>query len=529
MKRLFKVFVDMRVSFKLFAGFGFVNFLISIYFIITLINLNTEQQRNRELNKSIKVKTLLLETKLAIKSDNLYLHDLVEARNLTILDAKYTAYKKQSSSIELNFNNIINTLKELSIEDLIGQTRDESIREIEIISTKYKTSFTDPMDSIYKLCSKSLMQKGVGENQQESEQIEELDSRMINYVIPLYNELSSLEAKFSEKVLDVLQSKSMEMARRAKIAMILNYFIILLGAFIVTIVFTNLIKRPLMKCVNLANSIATGDLTKKVELKSDDEFGMLGNSLDSMSRKLNDIAKNVITSSNNIKSVSEELNQSSQEISQGASEQAATTEEISTTLEDYSDTITQNASNALSTKEKSEDIARHMNTIEEYARNSTEAVRAISGKIDFINEIAFQTNILSLNAAVEAARAGSMGSGFSVIANEVRVLAEKSKTEAAEIIKLTKQCVKLSEMTTERIRNIMPEVTNQSALVQNIAIASETQTRSTEQILMSMQQLNAVVQQNASASEEMAGSSEELTAQAEYLTDMVGFFKINKE
>jgi methyl-accepting chemotaxis protein len=155
------------------------------------------------------------------------------------------------------------------------------------------------------------------------------------------------------------------------------------------------------------------------------------------------------------------------------------------------------------------------------------AMKDIASKISIIEEIARQTNLLALNAAIEAARAGEHGKGFAVVAAEVRKLAERSQTAAAEISRLSVTSVDVAEKAGGMLSKLVPDIQKTSELVQEISAASREQTSGADQINNAIQQLNQVVQQNAGAAEEMTSTAEELSSQAEQLRGAVGFFKVD--
>ncbi len=153
-------------------------------------------------------------------------------------------------------------------------------------------------------------------------------------------------------------------------------------------------------------------------------------------------------------------------------------------------------------------------------------MKDIATKISIIEEIARQTNLLALNAAIEAARAGEHGKGFAVVATEVRKLAERSQTAAAEISKLSASSVEVAEKAGDMLTKIVPDIQKTAELVQEISAASNEQNSGAEQINKAIQQLDQVIQQNASATEEMASTSEELASQAVQLQETIGFFRV---
>ncbi|MFW5777553.1 MAG: methyl-accepting chemotaxis protein [Bacteroidota bacterium] len=295
---------------------------------------------------------------------------------------------------------------------------------------------------------------------------------------------------------------------------------------------TRMITNGVKEGVGIAETVAEGDLTVKIDQSltgQHDEIGQLARAMEKMLIKLRDVIGSVVTGSDNIAAASQQMSSTAQEMSQGGTEQASSAEEVSSSMEEMAANIQQNTDNARQT----EKIAKHAESgIMESSKASEQAVgamRDIAEKITIIGEISRQTNILALNAAVEAARAGEHGKGFAVVAAEVRKLAERSQVAAAEIDKLSKFGVGISEEAGKKLSEIVPEIQKTSQLVQEIAAASVEQTSGADQVNSAIQQLNQVTQQNAAASEEMATSSEELASQADQLLEMVSYFKLDQK
>jgi len=224
----------------------------------------------------------------------------------------------------------------------------------------------------------------------------------------------------------------------------------------------------------------------------------------------------------------EQISASSQTIAQGASEQASSIEEVSASVEELSATIKQNADNASQTEKIAGKSAQDAREGGAAVKKTVEAMRNIFEKVFLIQDIARQTNLLSLNAAIEAARAGEHGRGFAVVANEVQKLAERSQSAAREIEDLSKESVGVAEQAGQMLDRLVPDIQRTSDLITEIHAASTEQTIGVQQIDSAIQQLSAVVQNNASNSEELASTAEELSSQAVVMRDAVIGLKTGK-
>ena len=294
----------------------------------------------------------------------------------------------------------------------------------------------------------------------------------------------------------------------------------------ITFFLTKAITGPVIKGVAFAKGMAEGDFTRTLDINQKDEIGVLAASLNEMVGKLRDVVAEVQSASENVASGSEELSASAQSMSQGATEQAASVEEISSSMEQMSSNIKQNAENAQQTQSIAVKAAQDARQGGEAVISAVAAMKNIAEKISIIEEIARQTNLLALNAAIEAARAGEHGKGFAVVAAEVRKLAERSGSAAAEISELSASSVQVAEQAGSMLTKMVPDIQRTADLVQEIAAASQEQNSGASQINKAIQQLDQVVQQNASASEEMASTSEELSSQAEQLQSTMAFFRV---
>lgn len=394
---------------------------------------------------------------------------------------------------------------------------------------------------------------------------------LLKEAIPLtqkVQEAFNAQLKFQEESVDATYKKSMTTYARTKWSQIIvGVLSVILGFMAAGYLIRNFTSR-IIRVANAMSRIADGDLSSQLKIYANDEIGDLGRSINRMQTSIGDMiasisntASQLASSANMLNVVTEQTASNSEQVASQAGTVATACEEMVTT----SAGIAENCNSAATSSKQGSELVTDgvavvqetvagMNRIAERVKETAATLERLGARSDQIGEIvgtiediADQTNLLALNAAIEAARAGEQGRGFAVVADEVRALAERTTKATKEIAQMIKAIQNettgavssmeegVSEVergTTDAAKSgtaldhILSQISAISMEINQIATAAEEQTATTTEITNNIQMITEVVQLSASCSTDAAAAAKELLTQAEELQRYVAQFTL---
>jgi len=459
----------------------------------------------------------------------------------------------------------------------------EVLDEIE----EFGKEFNDKIENLKKFAASSEEKGIIAELETSHSNFESVGRKMARaFIIGNRDEGLQLMEVFDgavgvqEKVIEKAENIAMAIAdknianaesatRRALIQISIFSIISILLGLGLGIYLSRSIAKPVIAMAAAAKAMSEGDLTQEVKVTSSDEMGDMAKSFNLMSTNLNEIVTKIKDASGHLASASDEISASSEQMAQGAENQSRQTDQVATAVEEMSATVLEvakNSTDASALATKASEVATNggnivrktitgMDGISDAVREAAMTIENLGKSSDQIGEIvgviddiADQTNLLALNAAIEAARAGEQGRGFAVVADEVRKLAErttKATKEIADMIKTiqrdTNGAVNSMRSGTEKVDKgvslvneagdslgqIVDVVQGVNDMIQQIATASQEQSAASEEISSNVDGVAAITKESAASANQTVTATNELSKLAIELNEIVGQFKLS--
>ena len=509
---------NMKIGVRLGSGFGLVLMLMAILLAISLASFSNIGDINSKILEKDWVKAdAAKEIKSTMRASSRRVMELLLVTDKDRMNRIIARMGEQQKEIDGAVDTLDRLIYMSEGKALLGKFKEE------------KERYVVTYNKIVKLI--------LDDNREEARQV--LLAEMLpalDVAQQTSNALSDLQEKLARESGEEAKTT---IAFTSKLMVGLGVAAVFVGVLFAVLI-TRSITRPISEALRVAQTVAAGDLTSRIDVRTKDEAGKLLQALKEMNNSLIKIVGEVRVGTDTIATASNQIASGNLDLSSRTEEQASSLEETASSMEELTSTVKQNADNArqanglaLSASEVAVKGGAVVAQVVDTMGAINDSARKIVDIIGVIDGIAFQTNILALNAAVEAARAGEQGRGFAVVAAEVRNLAQRSAGAAKEIKALINDSVekvdvgaRLVNEAGETMNEIVSSVKRVTDIMSEISAASQEQTAGIEQINQAIGQMDQVTQQNASLVEEAAAAAESLQEQARNLVQVVSVFKI---
>jgi methyl-accepting chemotaxis protein len=512
---------DFKIGARLRIGFGSILLiLVAMVLMTNYLNYSNKSKLTKGLELSTAknlqagaMKSAMLETGIAMRNIGLQ-------SDVSLMQKEEKKVKDQRARYE----KAVADLKALGLHD----EEKKALADIAALDADTASAFKEAIGQILAFNSE-------GGAKVISGRIDPLNTQ----TLALINKLVDMQQAYAKEVMD----GSVKSDRNLMFMLfVLGGVAVALGVVCAAII-TRSITAPLSGAVEVAQKVATGELTSQVVVEGKDETSELLQALKDMNESLAKTVGDVRNGTELISTASQEIASGNADLSARTESQASSLEETASSMEELTSTVKQNADNARQANQlavSASSVAEKGGTVVSQVVETMGSIKASSSKIvdiiGVIDGIAFQTNILALNAAVEAARAGEQGRGFAVVASEVRNLAQRSAGAAKEIKELIGDSVdkvdagsKLVDEAGQTMDLIVTSIRQVADIMGEITAATQEQSNGIEEVNQAITQMDEMTQQNAALVEEAAAAAESMQEQAQLLAHAVSIFKLSHD
>ena len=341
-------------------------------------------------------------------------------------------------------------------------------------------------------------------------------------------ELVSRVEKKSEERFKSMESRAGELLEKTGFNLTIMFSFITLLSILLIFFIVQKVSRPIKVIASVAKELGEGDgdLTRRLPIFGNDEIGQVAEEFNIFIEKVQHVLQDTQQVVSEIVFSSAKINNASQQLKVSVTGQAESVEEINNTLEAMRASTQENVSNAVTTHRIANETTSEAERGARAVNDTENAMTLISEEIAIIQDIANKTNLLALNASIEASRAGEQGKGFSVVAAEVRKLAERSQQAAHEIDIRANNSVEIAQQAEKLINQIVPNISETANLISNIQAQSEQQHEGISQVFSATNTLDTLAQLNSASSAELAEAADHLNGQTMKLDSIMSFFKL---